>query len=174
MKDDYFYEISDDDSPIEEEQQPSQREDDMPSFSLGISPPASQTTHPSEPHVSQLEILAEAVVDVGVTAALNMPTTASFLTKENLLRIHLGGFTLGQNPLMEDGLGKEVEYIQLNGQRTEIYVMKWLETIDPQKIKSGKRYKYRVWTQEEIDDFRYQYGPNLLLHEMNKIREQVI
>ncbi|RYQ94964.1 hypothetical protein Ahy_B08g089945 [Arachis hypogaea] len=53
-----------------------------------------------------------------------------------------------------------------------IYVMKWLETIDPQKIKSGKRYKYRVWTQEEIDDFRYQYGPNLLLHEMNKIREQ--
>ncbi|RYR09147.1 hypothetical protein Ahy_B05g077249 [Arachis hypogaea] len=55
-----------------------------------------------------------------------------------------------------------------------IYVMKWLKTIDPRKIKSGKRYKYRAWTQEEIDDFRYQYGPNLLLHEMSKIREQVI
>ncbi|QHO24002.1 uncharacterized protein DS421_12g368510 [Arachis hypogaea] len=84
----------------------------------------------------------------------------------------------GAKLLMEDGLGKEAEYIQLNGERTDydcgIYVMKWLETIDPRKIKSGKRYKYRVWTQEEIDDFRYQYGPNLLLHEMNKIRKQVI
>ncbi|QHO20486.1 uncharacterized protein DS421_11g338370 [Arachis hypogaea] len=28
--------------------------------------------------------------------------------------------------------------------------------------------------EEEINDFRYQYGPNLLLHEMNKIKEQVI
>ncbi|RYR26317.1 hypothetical protein Ahy_B02g060548 [Arachis hypogaea] len=64
-------------------------------------------------------------------------------------------------PLMEDGLGEEAE----------IYVMKWLETIDPQKLKSGKRYKYKPWTQKEIDDFRYQYGPNLLLHEMNKIRD---
>ncbi|RYQ98902.1 hypothetical protein Ahy_B07g086726 [Arachis hypogaea] len=27
---------------------------------------------------------------------------------------------------------------------------------------------------KEIDDFRYQYSPNLLLHEMNKIRDQVI
>ncbi|RYQ92184.1 hypothetical protein Ahy_B09g098355 [Arachis hypogaea] len=81
-------------------------------------------------------------------------------------------------PLMEDGLGVEAEYILLNGQRTDydcgIYVMKWLETIDPQKIKSGKRYKYRAWTQGEIDSFMYQYGPHILLHEMNKIRDQVI
>ncbi|RYR20456.1 hypothetical protein Ahy_B03g065592 [Arachis hypogaea] len=45
----------------------------------------------------------------------------------------------GTEPLMENGMGKEAEYIQLNGQRTE-----------------------------------YQYGPNLLLHKMNKIRDQVI
>ncbi|KAL4275437.1 hypothetical protein AHAS_Ahas20G0107100 [Arachis hypogaea] len=84
----------------------------------------------------------------------------------------------GAEPLMLDGLGVEAEYILLNGQRTDydcgIYVMKWLEIIDPQKIKSGKRYKYRVWTQGEIDSFRYQYGPHILLHEMNKIRDQVI
>ncbi|KAL4287092.1 hypothetical protein AHAS_Ahas19G0151600 [Arachis hypogaea] len=42
----------------------------MPSFNLGISPPVSQPTHPSKTPVSQLEILAEAVVDPGVAAAL--------------------------------------------------------------------------------------------------------
>ncbi|KAL4344619.1 hypothetical protein AHAS_Ahas11G0196500 [Arachis hypogaea] len=84
----------------------------------------------------------------------------------------------GTEPLVEDGLGEEAEYIQLNSQRTDydcgIYVMKWFETIDPGKIKSGKRYKYKAWTQDQLDDFRYQYDPNLLLHEMNKIRDQVI
>ncbi|RYR36390.1 hypothetical protein Ahy_A09g041351 [Arachis hypogaea] len=68
----------------------------------------------------------------------------------------------GTEPLMEDRLREKAEYIPLNGQRTNydcgIYMMKWLETIDPRKIKSGKRYKYKAWTQEEIDDFRYQYG----------------
>ncbi|RYR03512.1 hypothetical protein Ahy_B06g082505 [Arachis hypogaea] len=53
----------------------------------------------------------------------------------------------GAEPLMEDGEGEEAEYIMLNSQRTDICVMKWLETIDPQKIKSGTRYKYRAWTQ---------------------------
>ncbi|RYR72322.1 hypothetical protein Ahy_A02g006518 [Arachis hypogaea] len=98
------------------------------------------------------------------------------------LRVKLNKFVMrvyaGAEPLIEDGLRVEAEYIQLNGQRTDydcgIYVMKWLKTIDPQKIKSRKRYKYRVWTQEEIDSFRYQYGPHILLHEMNKIRDQVI
>ncbi|QHO16025.1 uncharacterized protein DS421_10g300030 [Arachis hypogaea] len=59
-------------------------------------------------------------------------------------------------PLMEDGLGEEVEYIQLNGQRTEVL-----------------GYYDCIFT-DVIDDFRYQYGPNLLLHEMNKIKDQVI
>ncbi|QHN99379.1 uncharacterized protein DS421_13g397300 [Arachis hypogaea] len=50
--------------------QPRKREDERPSFSLGISPPASQPSQPSQESDSQLEILAEAVVDAGVTAAL--------------------------------------------------------------------------------------------------------
>ncbi|RYR03215.1 hypothetical protein Ahy_B06g082066 [Arachis hypogaea] len=49
----------------------------MPSFSLRISPPVSQLTHPSEPPVSQLEILAEAVVDAGVTTALKFAEARS-------------------------------------------------------------------------------------------------
>ncbi|KAL4381582.1 hypothetical protein AHAS_Ahas04G0147900 [Arachis hypogaea] len=58
-----------------------QWEDDVPSFSLGISLPVSQPTplsqvtvtqpsQPSQPTVSMLEVLADAVVDAGVTAAL--------------------------------------------------------------------------------------------------------
>ncbi|RYR26458.1 hypothetical protein Ahy_B02g060697 [Arachis hypogaea] len=55
-----------------------------------------------------------------------------------------------------------------------IYVMKWLETIDHRKIKKWKRYQYKAWTQEGIDAFRLEYGPNILLHKLNKIRDQVI
>ncbi|QHN95849.1 uncharacterized protein DS421_18g613270 [Arachis hypogaea] len=278
-----------------------EREDERPSFSLGISPLASQPTQPSQESVSELKILVEAVVDAGVTAALKFAEGTSsekilpaaqvvsihsmilneiktkryqeqiyivpmdvvnfmlethgvkytdmmtnkaykfdieqyahhyqFLDKRKLAshpflfvpicngrhwwlwitdvnkkkfyvldpinkkpedipdsRKELNKFVdliishmrvyAGVKPLMEDGLGEEAEYIQLNGQCTNydcgIFVMKWLETINPQKIKSGKRYKYKAWTQKDIDDFRYQYGPNLLLHEMNKIRDQVI
>ncbi|RYQ83160.1 hypothetical protein Ahy_B10g101785 [Arachis hypogaea] len=50
--------------------QPRERKDERPSFSLGISPPASQPTQPSQESVSELEILAEAVVDAGVTTVL--------------------------------------------------------------------------------------------------------
>ncbi|KAL4286124.1 hypothetical protein AHAS_Ahas19G0054800 [Arachis hypogaea] len=46
--------------------QPREKEDERPSFSLGISPPASQPSL----------ILS------------SMPTTASFLTKENFHRLH--------------------------------------------------------------------------------------
>ncbi|KAL4288041.1 hypothetical protein AHAS_Ahas19G0246500 [Arachis hypogaea] len=57
--------------------QPRERKDERPSFSLGISPPASQPTQPSQESVSQLEILAEAVVDAGVTAALKFAEATS-------------------------------------------------------------------------------------------------
>ncbi|QHO45959.1 uncharacterized protein DS421_6g183240 [Arachis hypogaea] len=50
--------------------QPRERKDERPYFSLGISPPASQPSQPSQKSVSQLEILAEVVVDAGATAAL--------------------------------------------------------------------------------------------------------
>ncbi|KAL4276004.1 hypothetical protein AHAS_Ahas20G0163800 [Arachis hypogaea] len=50
--------------------QPREREDERPSFSLGISPPVSQPTQLSQESDSQLEILVETVVDAGVEAAL--------------------------------------------------------------------------------------------------------
>ncbi|KAL4344007.1 hypothetical protein AHAS_Ahas11G0135300 [Arachis hypogaea] len=61
--------------------EPRERENERPSFNLGISPPASQPRQPSQLSVSQLEILKEAVVDAGVTAALNFAeATTSELT----------------------------------------------------------------------------------------------
>ncbi|RYR28503.1 hypothetical protein Ahy_B01g052646 [Arachis hypogaea] len=49
---------------------PREREYERPSFSLGISPPASQPTQVSQESDSQLDILAEAVIDARVEAAL--------------------------------------------------------------------------------------------------------
>ncbi|QHN92067.1 uncharacterized protein DS421_17g580440 [Arachis hypogaea] len=270
---------------------PSLWQHDAPSFDLGISPPTSQPTPPtSQPTVSQLEVLADAVVDAGVTAALKFAeatsaeltfTTAEVYkiaekekeiteelkekcyhwithvkeTKDSTneydplfilkhqgnfegLRHHFMSLMPGQHvrstmfilenhgekyidpktkkayrfdvdryahycqfldkrklashlfalivsqmrvyngaePLMEDRDGEEAKYIRLDGQTYDctIYILKWLETIDPQKIKSGKRYQYKAWTQEEIDAFRLEYDPNILLHKLNKIRDQVI
>ncbi|RYQ99358.1 hypothetical protein Ahy_B07g087288 [Arachis hypogaea] len=57
---------------------PSLWQHDAPSFDLGISPPTSQPTPPtSQPTVSQLEVLADAVVDAGVTAALKFAEATS-------------------------------------------------------------------------------------------------
>ncbi|KAL4381361.1 hypothetical protein AHAS_Ahas04G0125800 [Arachis hypogaea] len=57
-------------SIIDDDAQPREKEDERPSFSFGISPSASQPSQPSQESVSQLEILAEVVVDAGVTVAL--------------------------------------------------------------------------------------------------------
>ncbi|RYR16479.1 hypothetical protein Ahy_B04g073508 [Arachis hypogaea] len=46
--------------------QPREREGERPSFSLGISPPASQPTQPSQESDSQLDILTEAVIEAGL------------------------------------------------------------------------------------------------------------
>ncbi|RYR29778.1 hypothetical protein Ahy_B01g054289 [Arachis hypogaea] len=97
IKDDYVYEVSNQDHVKEEEEQSKEppvaqqskqeapvdvkREDERASFNLEISPPASQPSKPSQLNVSQLEILKEAVVDAGVTAALNFAeATTSELT----------------------------------------------------------------------------------------------
>ncbi|RYR19698.1 hypothetical protein Ahy_B03g064567 [Arachis hypogaea] len=57
--------------------QPREREDERPSFSLGISPPASQPSEPSQPTVLKLEILEEVVVDARVIAALKFAKATS-------------------------------------------------------------------------------------------------
>ncbi|KAL4350043.1 hypothetical protein AHAS_Ahas10G0102500 [Arachis hypogaea] len=59
-------------APVDVAAQPRKREDERPSFSLGINPPASQPTQPFQESVSQLEIQAEAVVDAEVTATLKL------------------------------------------------------------------------------------------------------
>ncbi|KAL4316291.1 hypothetical protein AHAS_Ahas15G0270400 [Arachis hypogaea] len=51
--------------PLNVDARPRQWDDDAPSFSLGISPLASQPSASSQPTVSQLEILADKMVDVG-------------------------------------------------------------------------------------------------------------
>ncbi|QHO56418.1 uncharacterized protein DS421_3g73540 [Arachis hypogaea] len=56
---------------------PKQWEDDAHLFSLGTSPSASQPSAPSQSTVSQLEILADTVVDVGVAAALKFANATS-------------------------------------------------------------------------------------------------
>nr|XP_025653100.1 submandibular gland secretory Glx-rich protein CA-like [Arachis hypogaea] len=69
FKDAGVYQVSDEEQskepPVARE-----REDERPSFSLRITPPASQPTQPSQESDSQLEILAEAVIEDGVEAAL--------------------------------------------------------------------------------------------------------
>ncbi|QHN76582.1 uncharacterized protein DS421_19g645150 [Arachis hypogaea] len=54
-----------------------------------------------------------------------------------------------------------------------IYVMKWLELIEPENIKKGK-YKWDNWKQEEADHYRVEYASRILFSEMNKQRDQAI
>ncbi|RYR69932.1 hypothetical protein Ahy_A03g016466 [Arachis hypogaea] len=54
-----------------------------------------------------------------------------------------------------------------------IYVMKWLELIEPETIKNGK-YEWDNWTQEEVDYYRVEYVSRILFSEMNKQRDRAI
>ncbi|RYR76390.1 hypothetical protein Ahy_A01g000983 [Arachis hypogaea] len=93
----------------------------------------------------------------------------SFLDKRKLtshpfvisqMRVYVGAKLLVDN---EEGL--EAPHISISSQRTfydcEIYVMKWLETIDPKKIK-----KWKIQMRE--------YGPTIFLDKVNKLRDKVI
>ncbi|RYQ83119.1 hypothetical protein Ahy_B10g101738 [Arachis hypogaea] len=56
-----------------------------------------------------------------------------------------------------------------------IYVMKWLELIEPKNIKKGK-YEWDNWPQitEEVDHYRVEYASRILFSEMNKQRDRAI
>ncbi|KAL4394198.1 hypothetical protein AHAS_Ahas02G0128000 [Arachis hypogaea] len=54
-----------------------------------------------------------------------------------------------------------------------VYVMKWLETIEPENIKKSK-YDRENWTQAEVDHFRVEYASQILFDEMNKERDTTI
>ncbi|QHO08944.1 uncharacterized protein DS421_14g477030 [Arachis hypogaea] len=90
------------------------------------------------------------------------------------LRAYAGG-----KSLKKDEKEKEIKasYVKISGQKSSydcaIYVMKWLELIEPENIKKGK-YEWDNWKQEEVDHYRVEYASRILFSEMNKERDQAI
>ncbi|QHO34314.1 uncharacterized protein DS421_9g265880 [Arachis hypogaea] len=80
-------------------------------------------------------------------------------------------------PLKKKDQEVEPPYINISGQKTSydcaIYVMKWLEIIQPENVKRGK-YKWDNWTQDEVDHFRVEYASRILFHEMNQDKDEAI
>ncbi|RYR38311.1 hypothetical protein Ahy_A09g043316 [Arachis hypogaea] len=89
-----------------------------------------------------------------------------------------GSICLGA-PLKTRDKDKEIEppYLNISGQKTSydcaIYVMKWLEIIQPENIKRLK-YEWDNWTQDEVDYFRVEYASRILFHEMNQNKAEAI
>ncbi|RYR26283.1 hypothetical protein Ahy_B02g060499 [Arachis hypogaea] len=54
-----------------------------------------------------------------------------------------------------------------------VYVMKWMELIEPENIKKGK-YQWNNWPQEEVDHYRVEYASRILFSEMNTQRDRAI
>ncbi|RYR35087.1 hypothetical protein Ahy_A10g050224 [Arachis hypogaea] len=85
----------------------------------------------------------------------------------------------GGKPLEKGEKEKEIKasYVKISGQKTSydcaIYVMKWLELIEPENIKKGK-YEWDNWPQEEVDHYRVEYASRILFSEMNKQRDRAI
>ncbi|RYR59038.1 hypothetical protein Ahy_A05g024885 isoform A [Arachis hypogaea] len=85
----------------------------------------------------------------------------------------------GGKPLEKGEKEKEIKasYVKISGQKTSydcaIYVMKWLELIEPKNIKKGK-YEWDNWPQEEVDHYRVEYASRILFSEMNKQRDRAI
>ncbi|QHO50658.1 uncharacterized protein DS421_1g24190 [Arachis hypogaea] len=85
----------------------------------------------------------------------------------------------GGKPLEKGEKKKEIKapYVKISGQKTSydcaIYVMKWLELIEPENIKKGK-YEWDNWTQEEVDHYRVEYASRILFSEINRQRDQAI
>ncbi|RYR65789.1 hypothetical protein Ahy_A03g011709 [Arachis hypogaea] len=85
----------------------------------------------------------------------------------------------GGEPLAKGENEKKIKasYVKISGQKTSydcaIYVMKWLELIEPENIKKGK-YEWDNWPQEEVDHYRVEYASRILFSEMNKQRDRAI
>ncbi|RYR37760.1 hypothetical protein Ahy_A09g042644 [Arachis hypogaea] len=85
----------------------------------------------------------------------------------------------GGKPLEKGEKEKEIKapYVKISGQKTSydcaIYVMKWLELIEPENIKKGK-YEWDNWTQEEVDHYRVEYASRILFSEINTQRDRAI
>ncbi|QHO02640.1 uncharacterized protein DS421_13g425510 [Arachis hypogaea] len=88
----------------------------------------------------------------------------------------------GGKPLQKGEREKEIKspYVKISGQKQGInfydcavYVMKWMEIIEPENIKKGK-YQWDNWPQEEVDHYRVEYASRILFSEMNTQRDQAI
>ncbi|QHO46362.1 uncharacterized protein DS421_6g186730 [Arachis hypogaea] len=85
----------------------------------------------------------------------------------------------GGEPLEKGENEKKIKasYVKISGQKTSydsaIYIMKWLELIEPENIKKGK-YEWDNWPQEEVDHYRVEYASRILFSEMNKQRDRAI
>ncbi|KAL4356543.1 hypothetical protein AHAS_Ahas09G0097200 [Arachis hypogaea] len=102
-----------------------------------------------------------------------------------LSKLHLGSLAPETHieakgePLKTKDKDTEIEppYLNISGQKTSydcaIYVMKWLEIIQPENVKRGK-YKWDNWTQDEVDHFRVEYASRILFHEMNQDKDEAI
>ncbi|RYR72642.1 hypothetical protein Ahy_A02g006863 [Arachis hypogaea] len=100
--------------------------------------------------------------------------------------IDLGGYVFsrlityaGGEPLEKGENEKKIKasYVKISGQKTSydcaIYIMKWLELIEPENIKKGK-YEWDNWPQEKVDHYRVEYASRILFSEMNKQRDRAI
>ncbi|RYQ94602.1 hypothetical protein Ahy_B08g089542 [Arachis hypogaea] len=85
----------------------------------------------------------------------------------------------GGKPLQKGEREKEIKspYVKISGQKASydcaVYVMKWMEIIEPENIKKGK-YQWDNWPQEEVDHYRVEYASRILFSEMNTQRDQAI
>ncbi|RYR16409.1 hypothetical protein Ahy_B04g073417 [Arachis hypogaea] len=90
------------------------------------------------------------------------------------IRAYAGGAPLKKK---ENELEIKATYVKISGQKLSydcaIYVMKWLELIEPENIKRAK-YEWDNWPQEEMDHYRVEYASRILFSEMNKERDQAI
>ncbi|RYR76878.1 hypothetical protein Ahy_A01g001395 [Arachis hypogaea] len=74
---------------------------------------------------------------------------------------------------------KEIEppYLNILGQKTSydcaIYVMKWLEILNPANI-NRRKYEWENWSQDEVDHFRVEYASRILFHDMNLDKAEAI
>ncbi|RYR10899.1 hypothetical protein Ahy_B05g079376 [Arachis hypogaea] len=85
----------------------------------------------------------------------------------------------GGEPLQKGEREKEIKspYVKISGQKISydcaVYVMKWMELIEPENIKKGK-YQWDNWPQEEVDHYRVEYASRILFSEMNTQRDRAI
>ncbi|QHO19161.1 uncharacterized protein DS421_11g326450 [Arachis hypogaea] len=85
----------------------------------------------------------------------------------------------GGEPLQKGEREKEIKspYVKISGQKTSydcaVYIMKWMELIEPENIKKGK-YQWNNWPQEEVDHYRVEYASRILFSEMNTQRDRSI